>query len=176
MNMILFFKIILTLFLAVAQEENESGDGRNSMALGMGPILPTNISGVDEIQSSWHFRYALAGSDGVSYELGYQHSNSNGVLWRNISLSFKNESDVESLLVQLYAGADYTMYEVDTALESLDRDTFGGHVGSAVLIPLSGSSFFRSDMKFSMKPGTSLYIGFGFEKRFSASDDADDDN
>jgi hypothetical protein len=175
-----FWFIVLSFFFHTlyAQEEattdaTASKDG-GGMAFSVftGPLLPNNIDGITEIQSSWGARLAKTGTWADFYEVGFLISNSKGVELFNYFISIKAEVDTEAFLTQLYIGADYFTYEsskynpVDDSTTNYDDKVFGAHAGTAFLINYSETIFIRTDLKLNFKPGNSLFIGFGLESRF----------
>ncbi len=161
---LLFLLLSFTYNLALAQEQTPtSGGGAMALSVYAGPLLPNNIDGVTEIQSSWGARLAKVAEWADFYEIGFLISNSEGVEIFDYYFSAKKEVETDAFLTQLYAGLDYFTYKSNAGD---DDKVFGLHAGSAILIHVSQSLLFRTDMRFNYKPGNILFIGFGLETRF----------
>jgi len=95
--------------------------------------------------------------------------NGNGVEWKNYHADLRIDMPIEGVLAMAYLGGDAIYY---TGVAKSSKLIFGGHAGGGVKAPISGDTWFRVDMKFGFSPGTSLYIGAGFEFRFGEADSA----
>ena len=159
--------ILLLSFLsnpALAQVAAPAKEG-GEMALSVytGPLLPNNIDGVTEIQSSWGARLAKVGEWVDFYEVGFLISNSEGVEIFDYYFSAKKEVNTEGFLTQIYGGVDYFTYDSNAGTSD---NVFGIHVGTAFLVHISEKILFRTDMKYNIGPGNMFFIGFGLETRF----------
>lgn len=156
---------LLTLSLwgtaALAQESGESAGTNAPYEFGfhLGHLLPHQIGGVSEIMGLGGIRGGMRMSSGSYLETGLILGNGEGVEWKNLHVDLRMDIPVENLVGIAYIGADSYLYRGVNKGESL---IFGGHAGGGVMAQLTGGAWFRGDMKFSMSPGTSLYIGFGF--------------
>jgi hypothetical protein len=158
--------LVVTLFLntSMAQDQAPTGAaGGMAVSVFTGPLLPNNIDGVTEIQSSWGARLAKVAEWVDFYEAGLLVSNAKGVELFNYFISAKIEVDTKAFLTQVYAGLDFLIYESN---KGFDDKVFGMHAGTAFLAHISETIFFRTDMKLTFKPGNTLFIGFGLETRF----------
>ncbi len=124
----------------------------------LGNLLPDQIDGVTEIMGLGGVRAGMLIAPQTYTEAGLIMGNGEGQKWKNIHLDIRMDIPVESLVGLAYAGADMTYY---SGIDTSDKVIFGGHVGGGVQAQVSGSIWFRGDMKFGFSPGTSLYFGFG---------------
>lgn len=125
----------------------------------LGNLLPNQIDGVTEIISIGGARAGFRIAPESYVEAGMIMGNGEGVEWKNLHLDIRMDIPVENLVGIAYLGADSTYYQ------GVGRGTkliFGGHAGGGIQAHVSGSVWFRGDMKFGFSPGTSLYIGAGF--------------
>ncbi len=144
--------------------EGGGGDKDSVFEMGfhLGHLLPNQISGVTEIMGLGGARMAVRMNPSVYFETGAIVGNGEGQKWKNIHADVRMDVPLESMVALAYVGADATYY---SGQGRSDRLIFGGHAGGGIQMKLSGSVWFRSDMKFGFSPGTSLYIGFGLSFR-----------
>lgn len=151
---------------AFAQPEAGGGgadkDPVFEMGFHLGSLLPNQITGVTEIMGLGGGRMAVRLSPGSYFEFGGIFGNGEGQKWKNIHADVRMDVPIENLVALAYVGADAVYF---SGQGNADRLIFGGHAGGGVQMHLTGSAWFRSDMKFSFSPGTSLYIGFGISWR-----------
>lgn len=131
----------------------------------LGNLLPNQIRGVTEIMGLGGVRVAGRMAPGSYLEFGGMTGNGEGQQWKNVNVSYRVDMAIEDLIAFMLFGADTVYYRGQTGGNKL---IFGGHVGGGLQAQISSSTWFRGDMKFSMSPGTSLYIGFGFVWRFGS--------
>ena len=173
----LFFFIIIvveavTATRAVAQAPGGGkGDGLGQDVLwewGLhgGNLLPNQIPGLTEITGLGGLRVGYRISPMGFIESGVASGSANGATWTNSHLAMRMEIPVETIVGHVFAGIDGTYYQG----VGRDKKLFGGgHVGGGVQAQLGGSVWFRSNMKFTINPGTSMYIDFGFMFRIPGS-------
>lgn len=137
-------------------------DARYELGFHLGSLLPSQIDGVTEIMGLGGVRGGLMISQGTYFEGGMIFGNGSGQKWKNLHADLRMDVPVENLVGLAYIGADSTYYK---GVNASSRLIFGGHVGAGLRTQITGLTWFRSDMKFSFSPGSSLYIGFGFEFR-----------
>ncbi len=128
----------------------------------LGSLLPNQIGGVTEIMGLGGARMGLRMAPSQYFEFGMITGNGEGQKWKNIHAAVRMDIPVENMVALAYVGADMVYY---SGQGRADKLVFGGHVGGGLQMHLSGSAWFRSDMKFGFSPGTSLYIGFGLSFR-----------
>jgi len=167
---ILVSLLFLTVFFQSVQAQNsgsqEDATGANVISefgLSSGKILPNQIPGMTEIIGLGGFRFGYRVAPRVFIEGGASTGNGEGVRYKNGFLSLRADIPVETIVGTVFAGGDVIHYE------GVGREvkTFGGgHVGGGVLALLGGTVWFRSNMKFVVNPGTSMYIDFGLTFRF----------
>lgn len=153
--------------VAFSQEEQADVTGVNvgsEMGFHVGRLLPDQINGLTEIISGWGVRYGMKTSRGF-IELGGNFHSGEGSTYNTISISMRGDIPVESLVAEVFGGLD--LAQISTPLMGESSYMGGGHVGGGIMALIGGDVWFRSDMKFNINPGTSLYIGFGFVIRFA---------
>jgi hypothetical protein len=153
---------------ALAQAEGEPAGGEKSSpvfeaGVQVGRLLPNQIGGVTEIMGLGGVLMAVRLNPGSYIEGGILMGNGEGQEWKNIFASVRMDIPVENLLAFANIGADNYYYKGRGTGQKL---AFGGHAGGGIMAHLTGTTWFRGDMKFSFNPGTSLYFGFGFMWRF----------
>ncbi len=162
--------VILLVFassIASAQEESADLTGINvgsEVGFHVGRLLPDQINGLTEIISGWGVKYGMKTSRGF-IEIGGNFHNGEGSNYNTVSLSMRGDIPVESLVAEVFGGIDIA--QISTPLMGESSYLGGGHVGGGIMALIGGDVWFRSDMKFNINPGTSLYIGFGFVIRFA---------
>lgn len=162
---IFFHGIIGVLFFgsfAWAQPQPAAGaqgsDATFELGAHIGNLLPNQIEGVEEIIGLGGVRGGYQLSPGTYLELGFISGNGEGVEWKNTHVDVRMDIPVENVVGIAYVGADANYYKGNGRGTKL---IFGGHAGGGVQSHLTGSVWFRADMKFGFSPGTSLYIGAG---------------
>jgi hypothetical protein len=133
----------------------------------LGKLLPNQIPGVTEIMSLGGIRGGYRISPSSFLESGLIMGNGKGVQWKNYHADVRMDMPIEGILAMAYLGADAIYY---TGVKKSSKLIFGGHAGGGIKTHVSGNTWFRVDMKFGFSPGTSLYIGAGFEFRFGEAD------
>ncbi len=166
------FVVIGFMFCSAAAQAQQSEEGSeqdfgSSMGFHIGSLLPNQIGGVTEIMPFFGVRYGYNLHPGV-IELGAANSHAYGVDYSMFSLSVMGSMvPIPQFLTIFYVGPDMHYYQ---GINDPGRNTvIGGHVGGGIMMHVSDTLWFRSEMKFNMNPGTSLYIGFGFELRSKSS-------
>lgn len=157
----------LMLGTAHAQQPAQDENSQISSEFGfhLGKLLPAQIEGVTEIMPLWGLRGGFRFGQGFM-EFGGIGGNAYGAEWANLHVSLRADMPIEGLVGILYLGGDVTQFK-GAGMES--KVFGGGHVGGGVYIKISPTVWFRSDMKFNVNPGTSLYIGFGFVFRLGGT-------
>ncbi len=156
---------------AVAQPDEGASKATGSdapyeMGFHLGSLLPNQIDGVSEIMGLGGFRGGYRFAPESYVEGGMIMGNGEGVEWKNIHMDVRMDIPVEGLVGVAYVGADSYYYKGQGRGTKL---IFGGHAGGGIQAHVSGSMWFRGDMKFSFSPGTSLYIGAGFVFRLGSA-------
>ncbi len=130
----------------------------------LGSFLPNQIDGITEILPMWGVRYGLKTKRGF-IEGGADFSKAMGTRFSSLSLSVRGDIPVQSLVGHVSVGIN--MHQVIPPGTEHTTYLGGGHVGGGIMALIGNDVWFRTDMKFNVNPGTSLYIGFGFIFRFS---------
>lgn len=155
--------------LAAGAQARDEGSGAAASAPGsdapfefglqVGNLLPNQIDGIREIMGLGGARMGVRLAPRSYAEGGFITGNGDGQEWKNIHADVRMDIPVETLMAMAYLGADAVYFK---GPGTATRLIFGGHVGGGIQAHLSGSTWFRGDMKFGFSPGTSLYIGLGF--------------
>jgi hypothetical protein len=157
---------------ALAQSEDSEEVTRTSASTHIGVLLPNQIEGVTEIMPMWGLRYTFPYRGKSLVEIGLANSQAEGVTINEGSIAFRGDFPIQDLKMIAYLGANVLYY----APENEDFTTdFGGFIGGGFLANISDALLFRTEMKFNVNPGTSLYIGFGFEVLFGEGGDDNDE-
>ncbi|RME14987.1 MAG: hypothetical protein D6797_07610 [Bdellovibrio sp.] len=160
MKLFIFLSLFISSTTALAQISEKQKPGYEVGAF-LGNFLPNQIDGVTEITPLSGLRLTLSNASADTYyEIGVMTGRAYDVEWTNAFLSIAIRYPIESITGIFYIGGDYHGYKtsVDAPLQSMG----GGHIGGALMTNIRNSLFFRSDMKFNINPGTSLYFGFSF--------------
>jgi hypothetical protein len=177
MNLMRTLSIVILLVsagTAFAQKSDAGGVGDKpqgydapvEFGFHLGNLLPNQISGVTEIMGLGGVRAGLRLGPESYAEAGFIAGNGEGVEWKNAHIDIRMDIPVENLVGIAYVGADSVFFQGNGHGNKL---IFGGHAGGGIMGHLSGSCWFRGDMKFGFSPGTSLYIGVGLVFRLGAA-------
>lgn len=165
---ILCFSLGAFAFQALAQAPDGSGGGTPSdnasyeVGFHVGDILPNQIGGLSEIIGLGGLRIGTRIAPLTYFEGGFITGNGAGAQWKDVHADVRMDIPVENLVGFAYLGAD-TLYFKGAGKST--QVLFGGHVGGGLQAHFTGNVWFRGDMKFSISPGTSLYVGAGLEYR-----------
>jgi hypothetical protein len=158
---------LLACTRAMAQDSNKKNWGSEYGVFG-GILLPYLIYGVEEIQPFLGLRAALPLNFGA-VEAEAASSNAKGVSYQMAALSFRGEiTPVPDVSTIFYLGPDFHYYR--GMWDPGHYTAWGFHVGTGVLLHISGPLYGRMDMRFNSNPGTSLYLNFGFTIRTALGD------
>lgn len=163
----LFFLLMPAMTWAQAPEGADAPGGNDKdpafeLGFHVGNLLPNQINGVTEIMGLGGLRMGIRMAPGSYFEGGVIMGNGEGQEWKNIHADLRMDVPIENLVALAYIGADSYYYKGQNTGQKL---VFGAHAGGGVQLHLTGSTWFRTDMKFSISPGTSLYFGFGLTWR-----------
>lgn len=148
---------------AAQDKEDDKNAPMPSFSAHMGTLLPNQIPGVTEMLPMWGARIGFPRKRSM-IEFGGMHANALGTTYSNASLSLKGTIPLEGVYGIVYGGADFHYYK--GPLDTEFKMTGGGHVGGGLGVEIAQYLHFRGEMKFNVNPGTSMYIGFGFEMLF----------
>jgi len=165
------FLLVLLWFISVPSlgqnQKAEDVTGANvayEFGVSGGQILPNQIPGMPEIIGLGGARGGFRLGQRVFAESSFATGNGEGVEYRNLSVSVRTDIPVETIVGVVFLGGDITHYQ---GVGKSAKTFGGGHVGGGVQALLGGNVWFRSNMKFTINPGTSMYIDFGLTFRFS---------
>jgi hypothetical protein len=159
----LFFKIEFSL------AEDKGSSSLNSylgpaLGLSVGPLISSQISGVDEIVPLTTLRF---GHQFSSFQLEYEGSAgaAHGISYQLLTGQVRGQIPLENFPVHWLAGVDMHRYApVTTSGRTLDyRSGNGWHAGFGFRLPVTTSIHLRSDFKMLFSPGQQLNVNFGLE-------------
>ncbi len=163
--------LFLATFISVSADAQETGGSDDSGAnvgyeagFHIGNLLPNQVPGLTEITGMGGLRGGYRVGNFVFLEGGAIRGKGHGAEYTNIDASVRIDYPFENLVAMVFLGPNLTYYKTDTRKALFYG---GGHVGGGIQALIGGNVWFRSDMNFSINPGTSLYIGFGFVFRFA---------
>jgi hypothetical protein len=130
-------------------------------------LLPSDIDGVTEIMSIVGVRTGWSTSDTGALEFGFFSGKEAGQEWNNASISVRSAIPVEDLVGLVFIGADVTRH---IGVGESEVILGGGHAGGGVMTNVSDDLWFRVDMKFGLRPGTTMMIALGFTVRWPEGD------
>lgn len=145
---------------AAAQAGGGGGAGGSEFSLFIGSLLPNQIDGVTEILPVFGGRYGIPTSRVGVAEFGFGNTHAEGVDFTTLSGSLRADLPaIDQFVGFVYGGFDISYFR---PAGSEDRKTDTGlHVGAGLSVHASDTLWFRSDLKFSASPGTSLALLFG---------------
>lgn len=169
-----FLIVIFTCFQPQALAQAGRGGGADPTGQNVawewgvhgGNLLPNQIPGLTEITGLGGVRGGYRIAQGGFLESGIATGSGYGASWTNLHLAARMEIPVETLVGHVFAGFDAIYYQGAGRDEKLFG---GGHVGGGIQAQLGGTVWFRSNMKFTVNPGTSMYIDFGIMFRIPGS-------
>jgi len=154
----LFLFVFALSFKLQAQEKpSETSSQGFEYGLHIGKLLPNDISGITEIIPLWGARLGHSWSR-YHLEAGYMSGSDLGVEWSNAHFGLRLDLPIEQLVGFVTFGADLQRYK---PLNESTSVTSGGYFGGGILSKIDPDIWFRIDMKFNVKPGTSMYFGLG---------------
>lgn len=139
------------------------GSDSSEMNFQFGDMLPDQIDGVTEILPMFGFLYSTSIA-GAMLELGFLNAHASGVDYTQFPIRGRYDIPIDQYLnVIVYAGPELNYY---TQLGTDSRTSIVGfNLGGGFIYHIMDTLWFRSEMKFSVNPGDSLYVGFGFTWR-----------
>lgn len=159
-SIVLILMLTMALPLWAQQKNNEPGW---QVGAQLGRLLPNKVNGVSEILPLWGLRLGYDFGTNFILEGGNTFGEEEDVDWSNFYLSFRTNMDIQDLIGTVYLGFDGTKYE---GADNKSHFVGGTHFGGGLLADLSKYVQLRLDMKFNVKPATSLYIAGGLQFRF----------
>ena len=150
-------------FASVAAADDASSADPSEFSLAAGYILPSRISGMDQVMPIWGLRYGLPVSFGV-IEFEGVSSHSYGSDYYNVAAGVRGNSPIFPGANFIYfAGIDETVYRPSTKAQNLNH--LGFHFGGGLMMRIVNSIWFRSDARFINAPGSILAVEVGLVYR-----------
>lgn len=156
----IYLSAFIIAFLAPEPSRADTA-GSDEIQFFVGQQLPAGIVGVDDMLPVFGGRYGVATNTLGLAEIGLFNTHALGVDFSTLELSLQGNLPMSAGLEGLfYGGVDLNYYR---EVGAVDRKTeFGYHAGAGAMIMLTDNLWLRSDLKFMIGPGTSLYLLFGF--------------
>lgn len=156
------------MFMSEARAQSEAG-------LGFGPLLPSRIPKVREIQNTWGVRLGTQMAKGF-FEIDWVHGRNDGIVYNAFGLDYRlavnTDPDQGAVLpVHLLLGFHLDHFK-GLELESF-RTSGGWHYGGGLILPVGGSDspfLFRTDFRHRFSPGSSLIVLVGFSIKIGTLD------
>ncbi len=160
----LFFVV---LFIAVgsaiftpALAQNQGGDDDKSASnleagFHLGTFLPSQVSGLTEVTGMGGVRGGYRLNPTTVAEMSFTMGNGDGASYKNLSLDARFDVPIESFVTFVFIGLDATYYK---GVGQNSLLVGGGNLGGGLMSQVGTSLWLRSDMKFSLNPGASLYF------------------
>jgi hypothetical protein len=141
-------------------QEAGGADG-SEISLFLGSMLPNQIDGITEILPLMGGRYGFHTANLGVVELGLTNTHAEGVDFTTLSGSLRADLPaIDQFVGIFYGGIDLNYYR-PAGSENRSTDT-GLHLGTGLMVHVSDTLWFRTDLKFMASPGTSLSIMAGF--------------
>jgi PAT family beta-lactamase induction signal transducer AmpG len=146
---------------------------QTEVGVGFGPLLPSRIPYVREIQNSWGLRAGTSTSKGF-FELDWAHGRGDDIIYNSFSFDYRMSLDSQTSEAKesVMAKSDFPVHfilglhlDYFKGSEQDFRSAGGWHYGGGIQIPVGGptSPFrFRSDFRHRFSPGSSLLVLIGF--------------
>lgn len=136
---------------------DEGGKDASNVEVGfhLGTFIPSQVPGLTEVTGMGGVRGGYRLSSGTVGELGLTMGSGDGASYKNLSLDARFDVPVESFVCFVFIGLGATYYK------GVNQDWLlvgGGNLGGGIMTQVGGSSWLRSDMKFMLNPGASLYF------------------
>jgi len=151
--------------MALAQDAGAGGTqpAGQGISITTGPILPKNFPVSDEILKSFAVNYDYPIVTAGFLEGGMLFSNSHGIHYQNINVSYRADMPFQDLTVFALGGIDLMRMK----REGDSFNYYGGiHLGGGMLAHIVAQTYLRMEMRFNLHPGTLMLFNFGLEFRF----------
>lgn len=169
---------LLSVFIGAGMPLSSS-HAQSEIGIGFGPLLPSRIPKVREIQNTWGVRLGTKTAKGF-FELDWVHGRNDGIVYNAFGLDYRlslhAESDgdggadsggesgqMEDLPVHFLLG--FHMDYFKGLGEESFRTSGGWHYGGGLQLPIGGPKspfLFRTDFRHRFSPGSSLIVLVGF--------------
>ena len=126
-------------------------------------MLPSQITGVTQVMPIWGLRYGIGTSIG-EVEIDEVTSHASGVDYYNVSAGLRGSAPMfPGANAIFFGGVDGTMYKPATGGSDISR--LGFHFGGGLMLKLLNTVWFRTDARFTQRPGSILSINVGLVYR-----------
>jgi len=146
-------------------------NAQSEIGIGFGPLLPSRIPKVREIQNTWGVRLGTKTAKGF-FEVDWVHGRNDGIVYNAFGLDYRlslqaepggDSGEADGLPVHFLLGFHMDYFK------GLDQDSFrtsgGWHYGGGIHLPIGGPDspfLFRTDFRHRFSPGSSLVVLVGF--------------
>lgn len=159
MKLVLTLLTIISFFHAAASPL----EGKTELSLSGGAILPSGNPYLTEVMQAIAITYKPLWSEPI--EMSFFNGNQADLSWNQLSARYREDFRFQDFVTFASVGLDLNINVLSNGRRPTDFD-FGPTVGSGVLIPVSSSVWFRSDVRFSFATGTALLLNVGFTATF----------
>jgi hypothetical protein len=140
--------------------------GGSEYGVQLGTLLPNSIDNVTEILPFWALSYGYPMSFGVT-EASFAKSHAEGTDFDLFSLGVRGDVPLVAPDFNGFLDLGLNLNHYKPPTDDKYNSIIGFYVGTGVMAHVASNIWFRTDMRFSGNPGTSLYLGFGFVIRSS---------
>ncbi len=135
------------------------------IGLHSGPLIMSQVGGVDDILPSWGARLGLLTKMGT-IETDTLFAHAYGVTYYVAGLDYRLDIINDYIPVHFLIGGRFDYFKPNN--EPKFKIAGGWHYGGGVIEQIGGPWAVRGDFKFRFSPGTSIYISLGLMYRFPA--------
>lgn len=161
---------IVAIFFGVGFS-TERVQAQSEIGIGFGPLLPSRIPRVREIQNTWGLRLGTQTAKGF-FEADWVHGRNDGIIYNAFGLDYRlsldsSEGDEDVGRASTFPAHILLGFHMDhfKGLDQGDFRTSGGwHYGGGLRLPIGGINspfLFRTDFRHRFSPGSSLIVLVG---------------
>jgi PAT family beta-lactamase induction signal transducer AmpG len=147
----------------------DTAQAQSEIGLGFGPLLPSRIPKVREIQNTWGGRLGTQTAKGF-FEVDWVHGRNDGIVYNAFGLDYRlsfnsSDGDESASVLPAHFLLGFHMDHFKGLNEDSFRTSGGWHYGGGLRLPIGGPDsplFFRTDFRHRFSPGSSLIVLVGF--------------
>ncbi|MDZ4082457.1 MAG: MFS transporter [Bdellovibrionales bacterium] len=168
--------VIVSLFSGIGLFAGEAR-AQSEVGIGFGPLLPSRIPKVREIQNTWGVRYGTQTAKGF-FEIDWAHGRNDGIVYNAFGLDYRlamNSEDDQAADLPVHFLLGFHIDHFKGLEEEAFRTSGGWHYGGGLRLPIGGPDspfMFRTDFRHRFSPGSSLIVLVGFSFKTGTSDTA----
>lgn len=161
-------QVAAALLLVFSTFGPQPASAQSEFGIGFGPLLPSRIPKVREIQNTWGMKYGTQTAKGF-FEVDWAHGRNDGIVYNAFGLDYRMPLSTENETVSGVLPVHFLLGFHMDYFKGLDEDSFrtsgGWHYGGGIRLPLGGKEspfLFRTDFRHRFSPGSSLIVQVGF--------------